>query len=146
MNKLIASMFASALLLSVAAHADEVKGVSISAPAASKNWFGDGMKDTGVHARPNYLSVQVILGYGDTWGVIGNSYVYGFAPGVAARYDIPLKADGFISSLNDSFDLELGVDARCILGGVYGFNSYGFGVGLDIEAVAEVKYVMYFLS
>ena len=149
--KTLAMAVVSALLLSTAARADEdSKTVTKSAPApaapANTNWFGDGMRDSGSHNRPNYFSLQVILGYGDTWGFIGNAYAYGFAPGVAARYDIPLLPNGFISSMNDSFDLDVGVDARFVLGSVYGYSGYGFGVGLDLEAVAEVKYVMYFLS
>jgi hypothetical protein len=152
MNKLITavSLFA-ALLTSTAASAEAPPTVdskpSKPEPVAAKNWFGDGMRDSGPHDRPNYFSAQVILGYGDTWGFIGNSYAYGFAPGVAARYTIHLLPNGFISSLNDSFDLDVGADARFILGGVVGYNSYGsFGIGFDLEAVAEVKWVMYFLN
>lgn len=137
----------SALLTSTAAFADDaIAEVSQPAPAASNNWFGDGFRDNTPHDRPNYLSAQVILGYGDSWGFIGTAYAYGFAPGVAGRYTIALMPNGFIGSLNDSLDLDVGVDVRFILGGVAGYNSYGFGVGLGVDAVAEAKYTMYFLN
>src|SRR5205814_937175 len=62
---------------------------------------GGGIRDGSHHRRPFQVSV---------FGVISDDVSYGLGAGLAARFAIPLLSDGFISSLNDSFELELGAN------------------------------------
>lgn len=64
--------------------------------------------DRSHQTRPQMLSFFLGLPYG--------YFGYGFPLGVSGRYLIPLAHDGFISTLNDSVNLEFGADLSAVFG------------------------------
>ena len=56
-------------------------------------------------------------------------YAYGVGVGAGARYTLPIVPDGFIPKLNDSVELEFGVDLSYVLLGA-GY----IGIGIPAEA------------
>jgi hypothetical protein len=81
-----------------------------------------GLNDTGPHTRSSMLSFFGLL----PWG-------FGNGLGAAARYTLPVIDDGFVDSLNDSVELELGGD---IWFGGYSFGTvrYGYtGLAIPVE-------------
>jgi hypothetical protein len=90
-----------------------------------------GLYDTGPHERSAKLSLFGIIPW---W--------YGFGIGAGARYELPLGPEGFIPTLNDSFELEFGGDVW------YGRWSYaGFGYSYTGIAVpVEGRWTFHFSS
>jgi hypothetical protein len=64
-----------------------------------------GLLDRSEHTRPMEIAFFLNLQYG-----YAGWYGYGFPFGVGGRLYLPLVADGFISSINDEFGLEGGLD------------------------------------
>jgi len=81
----------------LASEARESLSLGVGEGATSEH--GSGIRDTGSHQRSSKLSFFGILPW---W--------YGFGIGAGARYELPLVHDGFISTLNDSVELEFGGD------------------------------------
>jgi hypothetical protein len=96
-----------------------------AAPAQSSGskWRQPGaLFDGSEQTRSSMLSVFVGLPYG--------YWAWGFPVGVGARYYLPLLHNGFISSMNDEFGLEFGVD------GAFIFSPYGAVLGIDVPVEA----------
>ncbi|MHB8879370.1 MAG: hypothetical protein ACYC8T_37220 [Myxococcaceae bacterium] len=56
----------------------------------------------------------------------------GFGLGVAARYSIPIMAQGFIPTLNDSFELEFGADFSWVSNYYFGYGYSYINLGAPI--------------
>jgi hypothetical protein len=80
---------------------------------------GSGIRDTGTHQRSSKLSFFGIL-----------PWYYGFGIGAGARYELPIVHDGFIPTLNDSFELEFGAD---VWYGSVAFDGGYTGVTVPVE-------------
>ncbi len=70
-----------------------------------------GLMDASPQERPHMLSFFLELPY----------YGYGFGLGLGARYTLPIVKDGFIPTLNDSVELEFGLDTWFAFGGWFNF-------------------------
>lgn len=132
MRRLALSLTA-VFVLGVAAVSHAAEGAASSAPAAVSAEAPDSgasafkqagaLFDTSAKTRPMQLSLFV----GFPYGAYYYCAYYGCVPlNVGARFDISVAPNGFLPMLNDSFDLELGVDLDMFLGGYYS----SFGVGL----------------
>jgi hypothetical protein len=98
--------------LSSRAYAQEEGGQTSGESAVKKP---GGLMDASEQDRPSMLSFFVEL-----------PYYGGFGIGAGARYTLPLLKNGFISTLNDSIELEFGADGW--------FAFYGFvAVGIPVE-------------
>jgi hypothetical protein len=65
-------------------------------------------------------------------------YAYGLGFGFGFRYAYPIMPSGFMPQLNDSFEIEPGIDL--------GFNSFGFagGSGTIIAVPVDVRWTFHF--
>jgi hypothetical protein len=89
----------------------------------------DGLFDASSKSnRKQMLSFFLGLPYGGAY--YSGLYGGGFPFGVGARFYLPIVANGFIPSLNDSFGIEFGADANFYFGG-YGGTSYGFAIPVE---------------
>jgi hypothetical protein len=81
-----------------------------------------GIYDTAPQERSAKLSLFLIIPW---W--------YGFGIGAGGRYELPLVPEGFVPTLNDSFELEFGGDvwygSWSYLGGGYSYT----GLGIPVE-------------
>lgn len=84
-----------------------------------------GLLDRSTHKRDMELIFQLGLPYGYYFG--------GFGLGLAARFYYPIVPDGFISSINDEFGLEGGVDVMFY----FSYLSTYSPVRLDIPVAAR---------
>ncbi len=91
---------------------------------------GGGLFDAADHSRKHGISAFAFV-----------PYDYGFGLGFALRYTLPVVSDGFISKLNDSFEVEMGADFSYSWYGYFGRN-YGF-LSLVIPA-AEARWSFHF--
>ena len=67
-------------------------------------------------------------------------YVYTFAIGPTVRFNIPLVHDGFVPQINDSFDLEFGLDFAIVPNA----STYGH-IPVFFLPVVEPRYTVYLL-
>ncbi|MGC4115916.1 MAG: hypothetical protein QM765_15270 [Myxococcales bacterium] len=109
---------------------------SSSAPTESSGDMSGGMHDGGglfdnaEHTRKHGISAFALV-----------PYDYGFGLGFALRYTLPIVPNGFISKLNDSFEVEMGADLSYSWYGYFGAN-YGY-LSLVIPA-AEARWSFHF--
>jgi hypothetical protein len=92
---------------------------------------GSIIKDRGRHKRPHMLSL-----------LLNVPWYYGFGIGAGVRYTLPVVHDGFIPKLNDSFELEFGLDYVWRRWGYVG----GFG-NLNYHSIIipiEARWTFYF--
>jgi outer membrane protein with beta-barrel domain len=95
---------------------------STGAATAGEGSGMGGLRDAGPHTRGSMVSVFGLV----PWG-------YGSGIGVAARYTLPIMNDGFISSINDSVELEFGGDIW-FSGQNFGTVRYGYtGLAIPVE-------------
>ena len=80
--------------------------------------------DSSNHHRPGQLSIMAYL-----------PWYYGFGFGVSVGYAIPVLPNGFIPSINDSFDIEPGASIS------YASYGYGYGFGTSYSFVNLNPYV-----
>lgn len=90
-----------------------------------------GLLDRSDHTRPMEIAFFLNLPFG-----YAGWYNYGFPFGVGARLYFPLVADGFISSINDEFGLEGGIDFAMRFGSYDGV----FRPLLDIPVAAVWRF------
>ncbi|MBN1205137.1 MAG: outer membrane beta-barrel protein [Myxococcaceae bacterium] len=81
-----------------------------------------GLYDTGPQERSPMLSFFGIVPW---W--------YGFGIGAGARYEMPIVPEGFIPTLNDSFELELGGDVWYADWGYLGTGYSYTGLAIPVE-------------
>lgn len=98
-----------------------------AAPSLAKG-EGGGIRDGSYHVRPFQISLFAVAPYLPHY--FGPD---GFGIGGAARFTIPLVHNGFIRSINDSFELELG-------GNVY--TSWRVN-GVIVTPVVEVRWTFH---
>lgn len=123
----------AAISLPSRAHASGESGpeeTSLGAPGTTKG--PGGILDASHHNRNQQISAFAFM-----------PWAYGFGFGVGGRYALPIAKDGFIPTLNDSLELELGLDAWYASWGALGF-SYGY-VGLAAP-VAEAAWTFHITS
>lgn len=100
-----------------------VSGAAFAQSSSSGSSFDqpNGLFDRTSHDRKPEIAVFVSM-----------PYFYGFGVGVGARYSMPLLKDGFIDSLNDSVELELGADYAFTWSGLFGsFNEHQFDLAAE---------------
>ena len=128
--------------LATAAFADETPPPPPDQPTESG---GSGLRSQGAlfdastyDARPMLLSAHGYLPY--------HSFGIGYFPiGVGASFYIPLVKNGFISSLNDEFGIDFGLDAIARIGSAYPFSlhipvgvQWKFHILPNLEAYAKL--------
>lgn len=118
----------SLALIGTAAAAQEDEGGEEGGRRQSAFRSPGGLLDRSTHQRNMEIGVFLNLPYGYAWGL------YGFPFGVGGRFYFPLVADGFISSINDEFGLEGGVDF------MFRFSSYGFYPLIDVPVSAVWRF------
>ncbi len=125
---LIASTLAAALVAT--ALPSKAAAAETAAGAPGSLYGSGGLYDGSPHDRSQQISVFGFL----PWAYGGIGF------GVGGRFGLPLAKDGILPGINDSIELELGLDAWYGSWG-YGFGSFGY-VGLAAP-VAEVAWTFH---
>ena len=148
----IAKPFLLALaLVSTPVLAEEAKSGSDTPTEATFHQQG-ALFDRSPQHRPQMLSVFVGSPY-------GYYYYGGFPFGLGARYQIPILHDGFIPAVNDSFEIEFGLDFSGVVGYAF-YPTLGIPVELmwqfhftkkfsayvKVGAVLEINFVPYYCN
>jgi hypothetical protein len=113
MRRTLKLILVAAALLSTPVFADDPPPATSDTPTESTFRHSGALLDRSPQRRSQMLSVflGIPVGY---YGYYG-----GFPFGLGGRYLIPILHDGFIPSVNDSFNIEFGVDFSGVLGAYF---------------------------